>query len=144
MNSGTDANKLIAVLDSNVIFSGFAFPRGNPARILYAVEEGKIQTYISPLILEEVSRNWREKFGWEEARIELALVFLRAYCTVIDPSRQSSLRELSPQDNRVLDCAIQCQAQYLVTGDRGVLQLGEHKGIRIVNPRDFLAIVETA
>ena len=141
MSSAIQKPKPRAVLDSNVIFSGFAFPQGNPASLLYAIEEGRIQAYISPFIMEEVSRNWREKFGWEKARIERALLFLRTYCTVIDPPPYSPLAGLSLEDNRVLNCAIQGDVQYLVTGDKGILQLKEHQGIAIVTPREFFDIL---
>ncbi len=138
MSSATQKPKLSAVLDSNVIFSGFAFPQGNPASLLYAIEEGRIQAYISPFIMEEVSRNWREKFGWEEARIERALLFLRSYCTVIDPPPESSLGELSPEDNRIIDCAVQGEVQYLVTGVRGIRTLIGHQGIRVIQHFPFI------
>ena len=141
MSSDTEPTKLRAVLDSNVIFSGFAFPRGNPASIIYAIQEGRVQVYLSPFILEEVSRNWREKFQWEETRIERVLLFLTSYCTIINPPPTLSLQELSPEDNRVLDCAVQGQVQYLVTGDRGILELKEYEGIAVVTPREFFDLL---
>ena len=94
--------------------------------------------YISPFILDEVSRNLERAFGLRQVTIEAILVFLRSRCTVLDPLPKLSLSALSPNDNRVLDCAVQGQAQYLVTGDREFLRLRQHQGVRIMNLEDFL------
>lgn len=94
----------------------------------------------SVFIIEEVSRIWREKFGWQDSRIEDAVHLLRTYGTVIDPPRQSSEARLSADDNRVLDCAIDGAVEYLVTGDRGIRSLGQFQGISIVNPAEFLRL----
>jgi len=46
-----------------------------------------------------------------------------------------------PKDDMVLECALQAAAQYIVSGDRDLLVLGEYAGIAIVTPRSFLNIV---
>ena len=104
--------------------------------------KGELQAFVSPFIFEEVSRILRgRRFQWTEPDVEEAIAFLGTYCTVIDPPPQSSLDELSPEDNRVLDCAIQGKVQYLVTGDKGILKLKEYEGIAIVTPREFFDLV---
>lgn len=99
--------------------------------------------YISPFILDEVTRVLRRTFHREEAVVEEAIAFLSLYCEMIDPPAEMSLRELSPQDNRVLDCAIRGNVQYLVTGDKGILRLGAFQGIRIVRPAESLTLIES-
>ena len=47
-----------------------------------------------------------------------------------------------PSDDQVIACALAAQADYLVTGDYDMLVLGEHKGVRIVAPRQFLDLLE--
>jgi predicted nucleic acid-binding protein len=42
-----------------------------------------------------------------------------------------------PDDDAVLAAAIEGEASAIVTGDRDLLVLREHHGIRIVTPRDF-------
>jgi hypothetical protein len=141
MNSDTELARPAAVLDSNVIISGLAYTRGNPFEILRALERGDLHVYISPFILDEVAQVLRRTFHREEAVVEQAISFLRAHCTVIDPHRDASVSALSAQDNRVLDCAAQGGVQYLVTGDKGIQQLKEFRGIAIVSPAEFLTIV---
>lgn len=58
-------------------------------------------------------------------------------------SGERTLRVISedPSDNRYLECAIQGEAEYVVSGNQHLLQLGAYQKIRIVTPRDFLDVV---
>ena len=103
INEGAGAAKPTAVLDSNVLISGFAFSGGNPEAILDLLRQEEIHVYISPFILEEVSWAWKGRFAWEETRIEEALLFLRTYCTVVDPRQAASVSGVTAEDNRILE-----------------------------------------
>jgi hypothetical protein len=41
----------------------------------------------------------------------------------------------------VLECAIEGGAQYIVSGDKHLLELKEYRGIRIIRAGDFLNLV---
>jgi predicted nucleic acid-binding protein len=47
-----------------------------------------------------------------------------------------------PEDDLVLASARLGGADYLVTGDRGLLDLTQHEQFAIVSPRDYLALLE--
>ena len=130
------------VLDSNVIISGLAFTRGNPADILDLLRTGEIEAYISPFIMEEVTRSFREDFDWSEPRIEEAMQLLRSCCIVVDPEPTASVEALTPADNRILDCVMSGQDQYLVTGDRGIQRTENFQGTEIISPAEFLGKVQ--
>jgi uncharacterized protein len=143
MSNGEVRNRPRVVLDCNVLISGFAFPGGVPYQILQAVLRGEILVVISPFILTEVEHNLRDKLRVREDTIKEAIDFLQGHCVVIDPPKEAVLAELTPADNRILDCAVQGRVQYLVTGDKGIQQLREFQGIKIVNPVEFLALIQT-
>jgi len=43
-----------------------------------------------------------------------------------------------PDDNRILECAVEGQAHLIVSGDRDLRRLKVYQGIPIVTPTDFL------
>jgi predicted nucleic acid-binding protein len=43
-----------------------------------------------------------------------------------------------PDDNRILECAVEGNADVIVSGDRALLRLNSYQGIPIVRPVDFL------
>jgi predicted nucleic acid-binding protein len=45
-----------------------------------------------------------------------------------------------PSDNRIVECAVSAGSDYLVTGDKDLLRLGQYDSVRIVNVADFLGI----
>ncbi|HEX8228447.1 MAG TPA: putative toxin-antitoxin system toxin component, PIN family, partial [Chloroflexia bacterium] len=47
-----------------------------------------------------------------------------------------------PDDNKFLECAVAGGADYIVSGDKHLLSLGEYEGIRILSPADFLRVLE--
>ncbi len=48
-----------------------------------------------------------------------------------------------PDDDMVIATAISSDVDYLVTGDKGLLDVGEQRGVQIVSPRRFLALLAT-
>jgi predicted nucleic acid-binding protein len=47
-----------------------------------------------------------------------------------------------PDDNRVLECAAEGKAHYIINGDRHLLKLQQYEGILILTVRQFLTIFE--
>ena len=47
-------------------------------------------------------------------------------------------------DDKFLDCAINCKALYIVSGDNDLLDIKEFKGIKIVKVDDFLQIIKNS
>ena len=130
------------VLDTNVIVSGLNFP-GNERLVLELALRGRFELCLSPFILDEVAGVLGRKFDWTEERSAQALRTLGDAATVIDPPRLPEVIEGGHADNRILECAVEASADYLVTGDRRhLLPLGEHQGARILNAPRFLSSLE--
>ena len=130
------------VLDTNVIVSGLNFP-GNERLVLELALRGRFELYLSRYILEEAAGVLGRKFGWEEERSSQALRALGNAGAVIYLHRLPGVIAGGHADNRVLECAVEAAADYLITGDRRhLLPLEEHQGVRILNAPRFLSMVE--
>ena len=140
MNIEKRKEKPKVVLDTNVIISGLNF-RGNPREILDLIREEQIELYLSPFILEEVRGVLKEKFSWDEERIQTAIEKLKA--ALVEPEENISAIKKDEDDNRILECGVEGKAQYIVSGDkRHLLPLGEYQGIKILSPAEFLKLIE--
>jgi len=100
----------------------------------------RVALFVSTAILEElVDVLRRPKFGWPDGRVAEALETLPV--TVLDTG-PAYLEVLADEpDNRVLECAVAAKADYIVTGDRHLLELGSFRGCYIVTPRALLEVV---
>ena len=129
------------VLDTNVIVSGLNFP-GNERLVLELALRGRFELCLSPFILKEVAGVLGRKFDWTEERSSQALRALGDAATVVEPRRLPEVVEGGHADNRILECAVEASADYLVTGDRRhLLPLQEHEGVRILNAPRFLSVL---
>ena len=129
------------VLDTNVIVSSLNFP-GNERLVLELALRGRFELCLSLFILEEVAGVLVRKFDWTEERSSQALRALGDAATVVEPRRLPEMIEGGHVDNRILECAVEVSADYLVTGDRRhLLPLEEHQGARILNAPRFLSVL---
>lgn len=60
---------------------------------------------------------------------------------IVIPIRKIHVVHDDPDDNKILECAIAGNVDYLVTQDRHLLKLKEFEGINILTPHDFLKLL---
>ena len=58
------------------------------------------------------------------------------------PTVRTSGVATHPEDDQILATAVSAQAEYLVTGDKKLQQLGAYQGVRVFAPRAFLDLLE--
>ena len=124
-----------------MIVSGLNFP-GNERMVLELALRGRFELFLSWFILGKVSGVLTRKFGWDQERAIRAIGTLQNAAAIVEPPRLEEMIEGGHADNRVLECAVAANADYLVTGDRRhVLPLEEHRGASIVNAPRFLSVL---
>jgi predicted nucleic acid-binding protein len=67
-------------------------------------------------------------------------VFLTELGEVVHPRKTLNVLRDEP-DHRILECTLTAHAKVIVTGDRAMRALGEHKGVRRVTLRAFLGLI---
>ena len=130
-----------AVLDSNIYISAFNFG-GIPYRILEKAIEGYFQVYISEEIITEVLAVSAKKFKYSDKRLKQLNLILRDLSVIVQPKKTVTLIRDFPVDNRILECAVEAKAEYLITGDKKhILPLGKIYSTKIISPEEFLRII---
>lgn len=131
-----DREALKVVLDTNVFISAI-IKGGNPAKILKAWKSGKFKFFISQEILREILGTMK-KLGLDEKKIIAWKNLLLKSSIKIIPSKKLNIIVADPDDNMFLECAIEGECNYIVSGDKHLLDLEEYKGIKILTPKGFL------
>lgn len=115
--------------------------------ILKAAEEGRITVFISEEIVEEISRTLdyhrlRELYeGAGVSREELVETVLRIGKIVDVKTRLDLIRE-DPSDNKFLECAVESNADYIVTGDTRLIKVKNYKKTKTVSVKQFTKLLE--
>ncbi len=125
------------VLDSNVVVSGLGWS-GAPSKILDAALAGQLVLLTSPPLLAELRRilgypKLAKVFGEAQQLVDL----IEASSVVVLPTRTLAVVG-DESDNRVLEAAVEGAADYIVSGDDDLLELGSFQGIPIVTPAALL------
>jgi putative PIN family toxin of toxin-antitoxin system len=135
-----------AVLDANVLVSAILSPKGIPAKVLTAWQAEQFHLVLSEAVLDEIDRVLRypriaRRHRWSEEQLQGFLEDL-AHLAIMTPGA-AYLKVIAedPPDDRYLECAIEGEAEYIVSGDQHLLALGEYRGIRILTPRAFLDVL---
>ncbi|MGA9755739.1 MAG: putative toxin-antitoxin system toxin component, PIN family [Desulfobaccales bacterium] len=131
---------LKVVLDTNVIVFGLNFQKSNPAKILLLMASGEIANLTSGHILNETKRILVDKFFWTLEEAGAAEVWLNNFSTSVNPKNRIAVIADDP-DNRILECAIEGQADFIISGDHHLTDLENYQGVKIVEPATFLAFM---
>ena len=128
------------VIDTNIYISAILFD-GKPESIIKLAATGKLTLYTSYAIVTEVAGVLRNKFTWTNQQVEYADQFIREISVLVTPSNQVNIVTADNADNRILECALESQADYIISGDRQhLLPLKTFNNIKIVSASDFLVL----
>ena len=133
-----------AVVDANVLVRFVLTPRGFSARLRRAIERRRFALVTSEAILAEVTdvlgrpRVQRHR-PYPPELVRRAVASLRRLAIVV-PGRYTVFAVADdPKDNPVLACALEADADFVVTDDRKhLLPLKHYHRIQIVSVPDFL------
>lgn len=135
---GKKQNKV--VLDTNVIISAIVF-YGKPLRILELALDKRFRAYTSKFLLSELQEVLIKKFDFTKERVEqIEKKLLKVFKLVYPKQTVEIVRDKT--DNRVLEVALEANCDYIISGDKDLLDLHAFKNIVIVKPEEFLSIMQ--
>lgn len=137
---------LRVVVDTNVLASGIvrANPAAAPSLVIDAWRAHLFQLISSDHILRELERTldrpyFRQRITTDVIRSVIQLI--REYGTVIEPTIAVGGVASHAEDDIVIATAVTAAARYLVTGDRQLLQVEQHRSVQIISAHDFLRVL---
>lgn len=129
------------LLDSNVLVSSLVSPGASRRLLFHLLDEHTVVSSVEILAeLEGVLS--REKFSFTQSRVDEYLSLIASISTIVDIGEPPRVVEEDPDDDVVLATANYGNADYIVTGDRHLLRLGEHNKTKIVSVREMLTLLK--
>lgn len=122
------------VLDTNVIIDGIKDDYSYEKQIIDAVREGEIEAYANHQTLRENRLIMRRLIDNPEYEHEINDL-LSQINQVVNRHQINIVRD--PEDNKILESAVESGAEYLITRDDDLLSLGNFQNVQIVNPSQF-------
>lgn len=125
------------VFDTNILLSAFIFG-GNPEKLFQLTRSKKIQLLTSLSILAEFATCLKDKFLWADEDIAEAIKTIGYSSELIKPTQKLRVLHDDP-DNRVLECAVEGKAHFIVLGDKHLLALKKFQNIPIIKAAELVS-----
>jgi hypothetical protein len=133
----------LVVLDTNVLISALLSQKGAPIQLLRAWRSREFNVAVSEAILDEYKRviaygHLKGKLQFAGRPVETIISEFQEFGILIEPSGEWPIVPGDPDDAMILACAVAGRADFIVSGDRHLLDLGQYQGVRIFTPAAFL------
>ena len=122
------------VLDTNVLIDGIKDDYSYEKQIIDAVRKGEIEAYANHQTIQENKLIMRRLI--ENPEYEQEINDLLSQITQVVNRRQINIVR-DPEDNKILESAVEAGADYLITRDNDLLSLEKYENVQIVNPSQF-------
>lgn len=135
------------VLDTNVWLSAI-FWKGEASKIIESSLDKKFRLIITQDIISEIIEvlNREGKFKKfildRKQAIEDLIRTILSLSTLVDTISKLQLIKEDPKDNIILEAALDGKADYIVSYDKHVLNMIEFRGIRILEPGEFIKLIK--
>lgn len=133
-----------AVLDTNVLISG-VISTGVTHEVLVHGFRDEYEIIVSVATLTEFRETllkYRGKFHMDEADVQQEVETVRYFAEFVDPEESISAVKDDPDDDKFLEAAVAGNVDFVVSGDRHLLDLGSFRGIEILDPRTFYELLD--
>jgi len=134
------------VLDANIFVSTVLKSHSNPAKVFQLAKEGKVTLISSKDILSEVKTvllyaKLRKLHRRTSKEIDEFVKRTTRVSFIVPGTTEIQEIKEDPADNNYLSAAIEGNADFIVSGDRHLKDLRTFRGIRILDPSTFLALM---
>ena len=127
------------VIDTNIFISALGW-KGKSRELLRRTIDGKYELFISVKQIKEIKRviNY-PKFRFSEKQKSRFLKMLFKIATIIETKIELDVAE-DPDDNMLLECAVEENIDYIISGDKHLKKLKWFKGIKIISVADLIKL----
>lgn len=130
------------VIDTNNLISALGW-EGNSKELFRKVIDKEYDMFISIKQLTELKRVMNyPKFSFTEEQKRKFLEILFEVATIVDTKSNLKVIKEDPDDNYLIECAVEVNADYIISGDEHLKKLREFKNIKIVPVSEFLKEVQ--
>ena len=127
------------LFDTNVLLAAF-LSEGLCSKLLRRAAHRHFELFLSPSIIAEFKDKLRKKFKVDSNGIKTVTALVleaSSSAELLYPVEIVAGVSRDPDDDHVLASALTQRVQFIVTGDKDLLDLKRFRNIEIISPRDF-------
>jgi uncharacterized protein len=130
------------VFDTNVLLSSTLWEGSVAQKLLFKLILADVKIYASPEILEEYQKVLNRDFDYSCEDVSRISEKVLSFVTLITPKETINVVKEDSADNKIIECAIESSAGYIVTYDKHLLSIGKYRGVIMIRPEEAMVIVK--
>jgi len=124
------------VIDTNILVSAIFFD-GLPENLIRLVLENLVNTIVSKEIIQEYEDTIQEMvLKTKKTDFCFSLVSFLEHVEIIMPKTNVEICR-DADDNKFINCALDGNCNFIISGDHDLLVLKEYQNIKIISVREF-------
>ena len=125
-------------VDTNFLISATQWDYSVAHKLLKKLILSDAEIFTTQNILDEIAEVLERDFEYSKDEAKNIIEKILLFAKLIKPKQKVDVIKDDPDDNKVIECAIESSSDYIITYDGHLLKLKEYKGIKIVKPEEIL------
>ena len=127
-------------LDTNFLISATQWDNSVAFKLLKRLLEANIKIFTTKDILDEFSEVLQRDFKYNKEETTNILEEILVFVNIIETQERIKIVKDDPDDDKIIECALASNSDYLITYDRHLLKIKEYKSIKIITPEEMLKL----
>ena len=127
-----------ATVDTNFLISATQWDYSVAHKLLKKLILADAEIFTTQDILDETAEVLERDFEYSKNEAKNIIEKILLFASLIESKQKVEIIKDDPDDNKVIEYAVESYSDYIVTYDKHLLKLKEYKGIRIVKPEEIL------
>ena len=130
------------VLDTNVLLSATLWEKSSAGKIVIILLEEGCEYFGSEGILNEYSKVLKRDFEFSEEEITENINDVKTFVTLVEPESVERVVKDDPDDDKILECAVESLSEYILSYDKHLLKIKEYEKIKIIKPEELMLYLQ--
>jgi len=132
---------MVVTFDTNALLSATLWDGSVAQKLLHDLIRQNVKIYSSLEILNEYQKVLKRDFDFSDDDVAEIMGKVLAFVTLVSPQTKIKAVKDDPDDDIIIECALESESKYIITYDKHLLNLKEFRGIRIIRPEEARAIL---
>jgi uncharacterized protein len=127
--------------DTNIWISSTLWENSVSRKLLNRLILESKEIFLTKEILEEYLTILKRDFNLSREEFEEKAEIILSFAKIVEPSVKVDFVKEDPDDNKIIECAVESKSEYILSYDKHLLKLKEYQGIKIARPEEAFGLI---